>query len=64
VANTPQFMSMPSRDKQILNESAIITAGMMMFLDEQGKQNNDAQMQKQAMDMSKAVVAHFFGVKL
>ena len=64
LANTPQFVSMPARDKQILNESAIITAGMMMFLDEQGKQNHDAQMQAQAREMSQAVIAHFFGVKL
>ena len=64
LANTPQFVSMPARDKQILNECAIITAGMMMFLDEQGKQTHDTQMQTQARDMSRAVIAHFFGVHL
>jgi hypothetical protein len=64
LANIPQFVSMPARDKQVLNESAIIVAGMMMFLDEQGKQNNDAQMQTQAQEMSNSVIAHFFGVKL
>jgi len=64
LANIPQFLSMPAHDKQILNESAIIAGGLMDFLSEQGKQNNDAQMQTQASDMSKAVIAHFFGVQL
>jgi hypothetical protein len=64
LAHIPQFLSMPARDKQVLNESAIIAAGLMDFLNEQGKQNNDAQMQTQASDMSKAVIAHFFGVQL
>ena len=64
LASSPQFVSMSARDKQVVNESAIVSAGMMMFLDQAGRQNNDAQMQSQARQMARAVIASFFGVSI
>jgi len=64
IAYTPQFVSMSRQDKQVLNECAVITAGMMAFLNEQGKLHNDAKMQADARQMAKAVIAYFFGVQV
>ncbi len=64
IAGTPQFASMSAQDKQVLNESSVITAGMMAFLNEQGKLNHDTKMQADARVMARAVVAYFFGVQV
>ena len=64
MATTPQFTAMTARDKQILTECAVITAGMMAFLHEQGKQHNDAKMQADARQMAQAVIGYFFGVQV
>jgi hypothetical protein len=64
IAPTPQFASMSPRDKQVLYESAIVTAGLMLFLDQQGKQSGNADMQRQARDTAKNVIASFFHVRL
>ena len=64
IAPTPQFVSMSAQDKQVLNESAVITAGMMALLNAQGKQNNDAKMQTDARQMAAAVIGYFFGVQV
>jgi len=64
IAYTPQYVSMSAQDKQVLYESAVITAGMMALLNEQGKLNNDSKMQADARQMASAVVAYFFGVQV
>jgi hypothetical protein len=64
LAVTPQFVSMAMLDKQALSESAIISAGMMAFLYEQGGLNKDARMQSDARQLAKAVIAYFFGVRI
>jgi len=57
-------VSMSAQDKQVLNESAVITAGMIAFLHEQGKSNNDTKMQADARQMAAAVIGYFFGVQV
>jgi hypothetical protein len=64
LANTPQWVSMSSRDKQILHETFVVTGGIMMFLYMQGKQNNDAGMQADAQKMAKVYLGSLFGIKL
>lgn len=64
LAVTSQFASMTAHDKQVLTESAVITAGMMAFLNEQGKLNKDTKMQADARQLAKAVIAYFFGVQI
>jgi len=60
IANTAQFEVMNQHDKQVLYESFVISGGMVAFLHEQ----KDAQMQKQARDMARAVVSHFLGIQV
>jgi hypothetical protein len=63
IANTPQFALMTARDKQVLTECAVISAGMIAFLNEQGKLHNDVKMQADAKEMAKAVIRYFFRVQ-
>ena len=60
MANTAQFEVMNQHDKQVLYESFVISGGMVAFLHQQ----KDAQMQKQARDMARAVVSHFLGIQV
>jgi hypothetical protein len=64
LASTPQWLSMSSRDKQVLHETLIVTGGIMVFLHMQGKQNNDAGMQADAQKMAKVYLGSLFGIKL
>ena len=64
LAYSPQFKSMPARDKQILYETAIIAGGMIAFLHEQGKQHGDAKMQSDGRTMAKAVLISLFGINI
>jgi hypothetical protein len=58
---TPQFVSMTPRDKQILYESAVVMAGMIVLFQTQGVEQKDIAMQSQAKELSRAVLNHFLG---
>jgi hypothetical protein len=55
---------MSSRDKQVMTEAAIISAGFIAFLHVQGQQTKDVQMQKDARQLAAAAIAYFFGVQM
>jgi len=64
LVSSPQFASMPARDRQLLYESAAVAGGMMAFLHVQGKEQNDAKIQSDARTMAKAVLISLFGIKI
>lgn len=64
LAGTPQFSSMSARDKQVVTEASVISAGFIAFLQVQGQQHNDAKMKADARQLADAAIAYFFGVKL
>jgi hypothetical protein len=59
-----QFNAMPSQQKQMLYEALVITGGIIAFLDGQGKLQNNAEMQSQAKELSKAVLRQLMGVSI
>lgn len=64
LASSPQFGSMPARDKQVVYETAAIAGGMMAFLHAQGKEHGDAKMQADAHAMARALLVSLFGIKI
>lgn len=62
LASAPQYTAMSNQQKQALYESLVICGGVIVFLDAQGKQANNAQMQSQARDASRAVIKQFLGI--
>jgi len=62
LAGSPTYYTFNPRQQQMLYESLIITGGIIVFLDYQGKQTNNPQLQAQARDMSAAVLKAFLGM--
>lgn len=62
LAGSPTYYTFNPQQQQMLYESLIITGGIIVFLDYQGKQTNNPQLQVQARDMSSAVLKSFLGI--
>jgi len=62
LAGSPTYYTFNPRQQQMLYESLIITGGIIVFLDVQGKQTNNVQLQAQAREMSDAVLKSFLGI--
>lgn len=62
LANSPGYYTLNPRQQQMLYESLILTGGIIMFLDSQGKQTNNAQLRTQASEMSKQVLKSYLGI--
>ncbi|MGH7782628.1 MAG: DUF6683 family protein [Candidatus Binatia bacterium] len=62
LAASPSYYTINPRQQQMLYESLIITGGIIVFLDDQGKQTNNRELQKQAKEMSSAVLKNFLGI--
>jgi hypothetical protein len=62
LAASPQYYTLDPRQQQSLYESLIISGGIIAFLDMQGRQTGDANLQTQAKQMSDAVLKSFLGM--
>ena len=62
LANSPSYYTLNPRQQQMLYESLILTGGIIVFLDAQGKQLNNPQMRDKAMEMSKQVLRAYLGI--
>ena len=62
LANSPGYYTLNPRQQQMLYESLILTGGIIVFLDTQGKQLNNPQMRDKAMEMSKQVLRACLGI--
>lgn len=63
LAASPSYYTINPRQQQMLYESLIVTGGIIVFLDNQGKQTNNPQLRKQANEMSAAVLKNFLGIQ-
>ncbi len=61
LASSPQFRTYPDQQKQILNESLILTAASMDALYTKGKMENNLEAQKQATDLAKSFLRSLAG---
>jgi len=64
LANSPQFKTYSDQQKQILNESLILTSASMDALYTQGVQQNNLEAQKQAKDMAKSFLKSLAGINV
>ena len=64
LANILQFKNLSARDKQILNESLILSAATIGALYTQGVQQHNPVQQLQAIEMAKSVLKNFVGMDL
>jgi hypothetical protein len=64
LVNIPQYNALEPGKKQILYESLVLTGGIIGFLQAKGNELNDAQMQAQAKELSKAVLKQFLGINV
>src|SRR5262249_36848625 len=64
LASTPQIMNSSDRQKQILNESLILTAASMDALNTKGMMENNLEAQRQARDMAKSYLKKLAGVNV
>ena len=62
LAASPTYYTFNPRQQQMLYESLIITGGIIVFLDYQGKQTGNPQLQAQARDMSSAILKMYLGI--
>ena len=62
LANSPGYYTLNPRQQQMLYESLILTGGIIVFLDTQGKQLNNPQMRDKAVEMSKQVLRAYLGI--
>lgn len=62
LAASPSYYTINPRQQQMLYESLIITGGIILFLDDQGKKANNPQLQKQAKEMSGAILKNYLGI--
>ena len=62
LAASPAYYAFNPQQQQMLYESLIIIGGIVVFLDYQGKQTNNAQLRDQAREMSDAVLKAFLGI--
>jgi len=59
LAATPNFRKLPAKDRQLLYETSVITAGLMVGLNQEGLKTGDASMQEKAKDMARQMLAMF-----
>jgi len=62
LAVSPDYALLTPYKKQMLYESLIITGGIMIFLDNQGKETNNPRLRAQAAEMSKQVLKIYLGI--
>jgi len=62
LAASPDYAVLTPYKQQMLYESVIITGGIMIFLDNQGKTTNNPQLRAQAAEMSKQVLKMYLGM--
>jgi len=62
LAASPDYAVLTPYKQQMLYESVIITGGIMIFLDNQGKSTNNTQLRAQAAEMSKQVLKMYLGM--
>ena len=62
LAGSPDYAVLTPYKQQVLYESLIITGGIMVLLDDQGKQTNDPKLRAQAAEMSKQVLKMYLGM--
>jgi len=62
LAASPDYAVLTPYKQQMLYESVIITGGIMIFLDNQGRSTNNPQLRAQAAEMSKQVLKMYLGM--
>ena len=64
LASTPQIINYSDQQKQVLNESLILTAASMDALNTQGTMQNNLAAQTQARDMAKSYLKKLAGISV
>jgi hypothetical protein len=61
LAANADFITMSPRDKQLMYEQAVVVGGLIVFIDQQGTEQQDLAMRSEAKEISRTVIKQLLG---